>query len=108
MELREPDSADSFLAAASPLLLADEARHNLIFGICATLVEAPSALADELLQRIGQAVGDKGEGLDRFRRACGTPGHHCDPGGEGAVRFSVAAAARERARARKGQAAARA
>ncbi len=33
----------AFLDAASPLLLRDEARHNLIFGICSTLVEAPDA-----------------------------------------------------------------
>jgi predicted GNAT family acetyltransferase len=43
MELRDHDHPDSFLAAASPLLLTDEARHNLIFGICATLAESPDA-----------------------------------------------------------------
>lgn len=41
VELREHDSADSFLAAASPLLSTDEARHNLAFGICHTLTTAP-------------------------------------------------------------------
>jgi uncharacterized protein len=43
MELRELENADAFLAAASPFLLEDEARHNLIFGICSTLRTAPSA-----------------------------------------------------------------
>lgn len=43
MELREHDHPDSFLAAASSLLLSDEARHNLIFGICTTLAETPDA-----------------------------------------------------------------
>jgi predicted GNAT family acetyltransferase len=43
MELRAHTSADSFLHAAGELLLRDEARHNLIFGICATLREAPEA-----------------------------------------------------------------
>jgi predicted GNAT family acetyltransferase len=43
MEVQEASGAESFLAAASPLLLGDEARHNLIFGICATLVETPDA-----------------------------------------------------------------
>ncbi len=43
MELREHDDPDAFLAAASRLLVTDEARHNLIFGICATLVETPYA-----------------------------------------------------------------
>lgn len=45
MELREPGRPDVFLAEASSLLLRDEARHNLIFGICATLVETPDAYA---------------------------------------------------------------
>jgi predicted GNAT family acetyltransferase len=35
------DSA-SFLASASKLLLADEPRHNLILGLCATLAESPT------------------------------------------------------------------
>ena len=43
VELRAHDGVPSFLDAAGPLLLRDEARHNLIFGICATLVEAPAA-----------------------------------------------------------------
>jgi predicted GNAT family acetyltransferase len=43
MELREFDDAKRFLDAASPLLAADEPRHNLILGICATLLEAPDA-----------------------------------------------------------------
>ncbi len=43
MELLEPSRPDFFQAAASPFLLGDEARHNLIFGICATLVETPDA-----------------------------------------------------------------
>ena len=43
MELRELDSGDDFLAAAGPLLLRDEPRHNLIFGICNTLRQAPDA-----------------------------------------------------------------
>jgi predicted GNAT family acetyltransferase len=43
MELRAHDGVRSFLEAASPLLLRDEARHNLMFGICSTLLEAPEA-----------------------------------------------------------------
>jgi ribosomal protein S18 acetylase RimI-like enzyme len=42
MELRELDSAESFLAQAATLLLRDEPRHNLIFGICSTLRDAPA------------------------------------------------------------------
>ena len=41
MKLREHRDARDFLSAASPLLLADEARHNLAFGICTTLIESP-------------------------------------------------------------------
>ncbi|MDQ2982435.1 MAG: GNAT family N-acetyltransferase [Actinomycetota bacterium] len=41
MELREHKTVRSFLDAASPLLLEDEPRHNLAFGICATLDKSP-------------------------------------------------------------------
>jgi predicted GNAT family acetyltransferase len=43
MELEPHADVDSFLNAAGSLLLRDEARHNLMFGICATLREAPDA-----------------------------------------------------------------
>jgi predicted GNAT family acetyltransferase len=43
VQLRTHADVDSFLDAAGPLLLRDEARHNLIFGICTTLVDAPAA-----------------------------------------------------------------
>jgi GNAT superfamily N-acetyltransferase len=43
MELREHAGAAEFLASATELLGRDEARHNLIFGICATLTAAPDA-----------------------------------------------------------------
>ena len=33
----------SFLDAAGPVLLRDEPRHNLMYGICATLAEVPDA-----------------------------------------------------------------
>ena len=42
MEVRDHESAASFLAAAAPLLSTDEARHNLVFGICHTLTTAPA------------------------------------------------------------------
>lgn len=37
------ENVQSFLEAAGPVLLRDEARHNLIFGICSTLTEEPAA-----------------------------------------------------------------
>ena len=43
MKLRAHEDVRSFLDAASPLLMRDEARHNLLFGICSTLIEAPRA-----------------------------------------------------------------
>jgi uncharacterized protein len=42
MEVRRVDDPAAFLEAASPLLLADEARHNLILGIAGTLRDHPS------------------------------------------------------------------
>lgn len=43
MQLEEHADAAAFLEAAAPVLGADEARHNLIYGICSTLVDAPHA-----------------------------------------------------------------
>jgi uncharacterized protein len=43
MQLEEHADAAAFLEAAAPVLGADEARHNLIYGICSTLVDAPAA-----------------------------------------------------------------
>lgn len=41
MKLREHGSVREFLATAAPVLEADEARHNLGYGICSTLIESP-------------------------------------------------------------------
>ncbi len=41
MKVVEPADAAEFLERAEPLLLADEARHNLILGIAGTLRESP-------------------------------------------------------------------
>jgi predicted GNAT family acetyltransferase len=46
MDLIAHDDVRSFLEAAGPVLLGDEARHNLMYGICATLTEAPDAFPD--------------------------------------------------------------
>jgi uncharacterized protein len=53
MELVAHADVPSFLQAARPVLLADEARHNLIYGICATLSEAPEAFPDFHLWTVG-------------------------------------------------------
>jgi uncharacterized protein len=53
MELRAHADVPSFLQAARPVLLADEARHNLIYGICATLTDAPNAFPDFHLWTVG-------------------------------------------------------
>jgi uncharacterized protein len=41
MKLEAHADAAVFLDAAAPVLDADEARHNLLYGICSTLVDAP-------------------------------------------------------------------
>jgi uncharacterized protein len=41
MELVAHGEVDSFLEAAEPVLLRDEARHNLMYGICSTLLQSP-------------------------------------------------------------------
>jgi predicted GNAT family acetyltransferase len=42
MEVVRLDDATAFLAEAEPLLLADEARHNLILGIAGTIRDTPA------------------------------------------------------------------
>jgi hypothetical protein len=41
MRLVVPESTEEFCERAEPLLLADEARHNLALGILATLAAHP-------------------------------------------------------------------
>jgi predicted GNAT family acetyltransferase len=41
MRLEEHADVSAFLAAATPVLAADEPRHNLMYGICSTLIDAP-------------------------------------------------------------------
>ena len=43
MRLEAHGGATAFLAAAAPVLDADESRHNLIYGICSTLIDEPGA-----------------------------------------------------------------
>ena len=43
MRLQAHSDAPAFLAAAESVLAADEARHNLVYGICSTLVDVPEA-----------------------------------------------------------------
>ena len=42
MEVERTEDAATFLVEAEPLLLADEARHNLILGIAGTIRDAPA------------------------------------------------------------------
>ena len=63
MEVVRLDDAATFLAEAEPLLLADEARHNLILGIAGTLRDHPSRfpeyalwLAEEGSATVGAAL----------------------------------------------------
>jgi len=39
MRLQSHANAEAFLSAAGALLAEDEARHNLIYGICSTLID---------------------------------------------------------------------
>ena len=58
MEVVRLDDAATFLTEAGPLLLADEARHNLILGIAGTIRDTPDlyALRSLWLVRDGGAV----------------------------------------------------
>ena len=60
MNVVHPSDASAFLDSAGPLLLADEARNNLILGICGTLVEDPDRFAEK---HFWVVQGDAGEPL---------------------------------------------
>jgi predicted GNAT family acetyltransferase len=49
VKLRVVDDAAAFLDAAAPILLADEARHNLILGIAGTLRDDPALYPEQRL-----------------------------------------------------------
>jgi uncharacterized protein len=55
MQLEEHRDAATFLAAAAPILGADEARHNLIYGICSTLSQVPGAYREARLWTVHDA-----------------------------------------------------
>jgi uncharacterized protein len=55
MEIRSFDDAATWLGAAGPLLLADEARHDLILGIAGTLIRHPSVYTEHRLWVIERA-----------------------------------------------------
>jgi uncharacterized protein len=60
MEVDRIDDVTVFLESAGPLLLADEARHNLILGLAGTLRDDPSVYTDYdlwLVEDGGEAVG---------------------------------------------------
>lgn len=56
MRLEAHRDAAEFLDAAGSLLASDEARHNLIYGICSTLIDAPSAYPEAYFWTIGDGV----------------------------------------------------
>jgi GNAT superfamily N-acetyltransferase len=47
VDIRLLDDPDAFLDEAGPLLLADEARHNLLLGIVGTIHSAPGLYAEQ-------------------------------------------------------------
>jgi hypothetical protein len=58
--VKELDDPRAFLEAAGPLLLADEARHNLVLGLAATLRDHPAVYPERRLWLVlvdGRAVG---------------------------------------------------
>jgi hypothetical protein len=60
MRLTAYKRPEAFLVTASPLLLQDEARHNLVFGVCATLMEAPATYPNFglwIVEDAGEIVG---------------------------------------------------
>ena len=86
MELRSHPGVDAFLDVVGDFLLRDEARHNLMFGICTTLRAAPDAYPEALLWSVE-------DGGDVVAAALMTPPFNlvvAQPRDEGALRFLAA------------------
>ena len=87
MELRSHPGVDPFLDVVGDFLLRDEARHNLMFGICTTLRVTPDAYPEVLLW----SVEEDGEVV---AAALMTPPFNlviAEPRDEGALRFLAGA-----------------
>ena len=54
MRLEEHADAAAFLEAAAPVLDADEARHNLIYGICSVLSDVPHSYQEAHLWTVAE------------------------------------------------------
>jgi hypothetical protein len=68
MRLTAYKRPEAFLATASPLLLQDEARQNLVFGVCATLMEAPATSPNFglwIVEDAGEIVAPNRSSLDQ-------------------------------------------
>jgi predicted GNAT family acetyltransferase len=63
MEVVQVADPAEFLARAGPLLLADEARHNLILGLAGTLRDQPDVYLDYALWVVEDAGGAVGAAL---------------------------------------------
>ena len=78
MHVERFDDAAAFLAEAEPLLLADEARHNLIFGIAGTIRDSPDIypLRSLWVVRAGGAVVAAALRTPPFNLALARPESH--------------------------------
>lgn len=63
MDVHAAPGPSEFLAAAEPLLLADEARHNLILGLAATLRDHPAVYPERRLWVVRDGVDVVGAAL---------------------------------------------
>ena len=55
MDVRRSDDATAWLDAAGPLLVANEARHDLILGLAGTLIRHPSVYEEQRLWTVERA-----------------------------------------------------
>ena len=63
MQIRRVEDPADFLDAATPLLLADEARHNLMLGIAGTLRDHPSRYPEYRLWLVKERSATVGAAL---------------------------------------------
>jgi predicted GNAT family acetyltransferase len=85
MDVVQVEDAAEFLERAEPLLLADEARHNLMLGVAGTLRDHPGHYPEQRLWLVLDGDRPVGAGVR-------TPPHYLIAAGSGAALEALAAA----------------
>ena len=65
MELQRYADVEAFLAAAGDFLVAREAEHNLLLGVCQTIRDTPDAYTAPPTSTCGSTTGPRADSASR-------------------------------------------